>query len=593
MCGIAGELKFRNTRPPDSRAWRVVVDAMWRRGPDAGSVWSDDRAVVGCRRLSIMDRSADANLPMISSDGRYVLAFNGELYGHHYSAAALTRKGWRFRTSGDTEVVMATLVLHGVNALSGLNGMYALALYDAVDQRILLARDHAGIKPLYIRLRKDGVSFASELEVLLASPKTASNLAPSAIAAFLRLGHVPSTTPLCDGIRMLDAGTWTEWTIDGTSRSGRHFSLPTIRGSLAGIEAERAIAGALRAAIERQLIADVPIGSFLSGGIDSPLLAALAAELIDQPLHTFSIGWSNADQDEAVDASKYAHTIGSVHHVRALSEGDALDLYYNAIAATKEPLADEGIFPTLALSALAKEHVGVALSGEGADELFFGYVQRLQPAIAAGIANPAGRTALYSRMYGEVSDLVFARCFPGSSAWFQNLQLIASRPAESLSDWIRQCEYENYLPSVLLKTDRASMFHSLEVRVPYLDLDVIEAAMATDPNTMSSASGRVGKMPLRALLRQRTGYETAGKRGFTAPMNDWVRGPLRELTEAAIEQLSGLDAVPHDRAAIADMAADHFAGRIDAGMVLWRLVALDAWTSKIAALRRRAIPPIR
>ena len=580
MCGIAGEITAGAS--PREQDWAPLVDAMWRRGPDAGHVWSDDRCVIGCRRLAIMDPGSRADLPLVSPDGRWALGFNGELYGTQSAARALSREGWRFRTRSDSEIALAALALHGVEALRHFNGMYALAVYDADRHELLLARDHAGIKPLYVDLHADGLAFASELETLLTRPGAPPfRLRPEAIEAYLRLGLVPSAVPVTDSIRMLDPGAWLRWSAREGVVQGRHFELSSDAGDLRGDEADEALESALRSAVRRHLQADVPVGAFLSGGIDSPLIAAIASKVTGGDLETFSLAAEDAELDESADASRYAAAIGTRHRTSMLRGADAVELFETAVEATKEPAADEGILPTLALSQHAKQHVGVALSGEGADELFYGYVQRLRPVLDASPVEPRARAAAFAELYLELDVPAFRRCFPETTFGSAGDSLLVSAPIAGLPEWVRQHEYERFLPYVLLKTDRASMFHSLEVRVPFLDLEVLDVAARLDPTSCFTSDGALGKLPLRRLLRDRTGLETRAKRGFTAPVDSWVRGPLSGLAVVAADRLAGLEDVDHDPAAIQAMVSDHHAGRVSAGMMIWRLMVLDAWVTKV------------
>jgi len=580
MCGIAGEITRRGCAGPDRRSWEPIVDAMWRRGPDASGIWADGVALLGCRRLAVMDPDPRATLPLVSADGRFVLAYNGELYDHRRLRAELTCEGWTFRTTGDAEVVLAALALRGRETLAHLNGIFALAFYDERERRLLLARDMAGVKPLYLLTHPGGAIFASEFELLLETPTgRAGSVDPVAMAAYLRLGHIPAPMSMLTDARMLEPGAWIECSFDGPARSGRASRLKPTTGTLRGRDARDAIETALRNAIRRQVVSDVPVGFFLSGGIDSPLIAALAAQESDVPIQTFSLGSSDVTIDESSDARRYAAAIGSTHYSLELSTAHTDDLLANVVAATKEPLADEGIFPTLAISALAREHVTVVLSGEGADELFFGYVQRQTCVLGGGATE--GVYERYEEMYNDFPHATFEWCFPGvgrasGGPW----QQAADKP-DGLHALVRRCEFERFLPFILLKTDRASMFHSLEVRVPFLDLEVIDAALAVDPQELVNARGTAGKLALRQLLRQATGHETSPKRGFTAPMDSWIRGPLRDATASAVRRGGGLEHVPHDRTALVELADAHFAGRIDAGMALWRLLILDAWCEKV------------
>jgi asparagine synthase (glutamine-hydrolysing) len=583
MCGICGGFSVDAT-PPDWDWWEQCADAMWRRGPDDRGVVADEHTVLANRRLSVMDPRDVGHLPMESRDGRFALAFNGELYNFRELRDRLTARGHRFDSHGDSEVLLAALVEWGTGALDRLNGMFALAFHDRTRHELLLARDHAGIKPLYVLEDPRGLVFASEYDVCFRHPWADGRSAdPAAVAAYLRWGHVPAPLGHHRGVGMLPAGSWTTIDASGRRRSRRYCRGPAgIRARHGGPRpSAEEVDAVLSEAVGRQTVADRPVGSLLSGGVDSPLIAALHTELSGGPVHTFSVAMADPLLDESADARIQATALASRHHTTRLDEQRAGELFEQVVDATHEPLADEGIFPTLAVMELAAEHVTVVLSGEGGDELFWGYVQRQLDAVR-------GRPGGYAAAYLDASPAAFTACFPHLPVVAPDgpeLDLMAGDPG-GRAQLVRDFELEHYLGFILLKADRASMYHSIEQRVPLLDRAVVELAGQLDWTDCVDTGSGLGKLPLRRALRAWTEHVPGPKRGFTAPIGSWLRTSLRDRAEESLSRLDGLETVEVDTVALAALWQRHLAGRSDTdeGMLLFRLVMLDQW---LASLSRR------
>lgn len=585
MCGICGRFSIEPT--PASRAlWNDLIDVMWRRGPDDRGLLYDQHCVLGARRLCVMDLSGSGHLPMESACGRFQLAFNGELYNFAELRVQLQAQGHRFRSSGDSEVVLTAFQQWGLQALDRFNGMFALAFYDRTDRSLTVARDHAGIKPLYVLEDPRGIVFASQYDQIMAHPWASSrSVDPEAVGMYLRLGHIPAPRGYLRGTGMLPPGSWLRINPSGRVRRGRWFRFtPGARARPCPEEIETVIAEA----VTRQSVSDAPIGSLLSGGIDSPLVASLLAQRGQQVTSTYSIGMQDSRLDESEAAAAYAAAIRSVHRTRVLDTSRVFELVDEAIAATCEPLADEGMLPSLLVSHLAREDVTVALSGEGGDELFWGYWRRQSALLAPGPAthSPAGHR--YLRHLAEITPATFAHCFPDLDWWpggEPGYDFDSSSP-ERLAEMLRLCEYEMYLPFILLKADRASMHHSLELRVPLLDREVVELSQGLTFRDCMDFTEGLGKMPLRHALERQTGFSTRAKRGFTAPIDAWIRGLLRDAVSASLRDLRGLDSIEIDRSAVTGLLDRHLEGQENNGTMLWRILCLDRWLAKEESVRR-------
>lgn len=584
MCGIVGRFSIEPV-PDTTDLWDELVDTMWRRGPDDRGLLADERCVLGARRLAVMDPSGAGHLPMRSDCGRYRLAFNGELYNFRDLRAQLERAGHRFRSSGDSEVVLRSLQHWGPAALERFNGMFALAYRDRVDQSLLLARDHAGIKPLYVLTDPRGVVFASQFDQIMAHPWADGRpVDPEAVAMYLRLGHIPAPRAYLAGTEMLPPGSWLR--VDAAGRTERRRYVRFEPGGRKRPSQEE-IEATVRTAVARQSVSDAPVGCLLSGGIDSPLVAAYAGDARLDPLPTFSIGMEDADLDESADARRYATEIGSAHRVRTLGAAQVDDLLADAVDATCEPLADEGILPALLVSGLAREHVTVALSGEGGDELFWGYYPRQSAVLGGRDLDHFGHR--YLAHFADFTRAQFTSCFPGLDWWPAGEPAFDTPHPADPAEAVRRVELDVFLPFILLKADRASMYHSLEVRVPLLDREVVDLAAGLSGDDCLDLDAGVGKAPLRRALRTRLGLGTSGKRGFTAPMDTWARTVLRDRIADSLRTVRGLESVDVDLPALRGLLDRHGRGEENNGMALWRVLCLDLWVGKQRAAAGKSV----
>lgn len=609
MCGLVGVIAFADTEDLDSSI-RPLVAMIARRGPDDEGMWTDGRrCALGFRRLAILDLSPSGHQPMTTEDARYTLVFNGEIYNFREIRAELEALGHRPRSSGDAEVLLLALRQWGRDALRRLNGMFALGFYDAYERRLLLARDHAGIKPLYVAQTSKGVVFGSQYNQLLAHPWCRDAPVDAAgLGLYLRLGFLPTTHGLHRGVGQLQAGQWMQVDAFGLISTGQFFDLPKLSApTLRGNSAIDALDDALARAVRRHLESDVSVGVLLSGGIDSPLIAAEARRQHGATMPAFTIGVDVPVHDETDDARRYADEIGLTHIVEQISSSDALALLDDVVAASTEPTADYSMFPTLMVSRLARRNVKVVLSGDGGDELFWGYPDRFGSAIAQapyfGWPRPARYAAiaarrwlrrgaatrdilnfdslgrLYQRKHTLTAEADLSGIFPtlpGVPPEFRMFQFEGTDPEEA-AQWVRWNEFHIHLSRVLAKVDRASMFHSLEVRVPLLDKEVIDVAWRTDWRSCLDLPSRRGKIPLRAVLARRVRHQTTAKKGFTVPMQAWLTGPLRPLVNDLLLEREELLGLPIQRRAIAHLEAKLRAGDGSKAWGLWLLLSLALW----------------
>jgi asparagine synthase (glutamine-hydrolysing) len=592
---------------------------MARRGPDGEGHWSDGQfSILAYRRLAIIDLSDNARQPMLTKDGRYALVYNGEVYNFRELRRELEYEGARFRSTGDTEVVLHALAHWGNSALSRFNGMFALGFYDCIKKRLLLARDHAGIKPLYYILTRQGLLFASQYDQILAHHwSRESHISPAALGLYLRLGYIPAPYALLQDTYMLEPGSWLEVSNESRVRRGRFFEFSIGEPSLSGEEAYEAVDAAITSAVRRHLMSDVPLGTFLSGGIDSPLVAAKMRAVSNDTIRAFTIGTNGDRHDESVDATAYAHEIGVEHLVEQVMPDTVLEILNDVVAACGEPFADYSIFPTILVSRLARRHVKVMLSGDGGDELFWGYPDRfasvlenlesfaqksspssvrwdLQKLLTIGNGHqdlrwPRNIGDIYRIKHTYQSEGWLKRIFPDLPQWPADFALFTYTGLEPdrTAQWLRWNEFVGYLTRILLKVDRASMYHSVEVRVPLLDREVVEVATRINWQSCLDVKRRVGKLPLRHSLARHVKHQTWTKRPFTVPMDAWLRGPLRRIFEETLLHRREILGLPLNKEAARAIFERHLSGQANYDLILWTLLSLVLWEERYRLGRLR------
>lgn len=612
MCGITGVFtRHSSAAAAETDAVVGMTGMMRRRGPDDEGFWRDERVSLGFRRLSIIDLSDRGHQPMESADGRIVLVFNGELYNHVELRRELEAAGRRFRSTSDTEVVLEALAAWGRDALRRFNGMFALAWYDRPRRSLSLARDPLGIKPLYYMTDKRGIVFGSQFDQLLSHPWShGRQIERASLDLYLQLGYVPAPYGLVAGTSLLPAGHVLEVSGERTGPPIAYWRFPDPAARLLqGDEAVDLVEDVIERAVARQMRADVPVGTFLSGGVDSPLVCAAMAKLTSDPIRTFTIGSNDEKYDESGDALEFAEALRTTHRALLLDGDSMIELLDDVVSAYGEPFADHSAIPTFMVAALAREDVKVVLSGDGGDELFWGYnrfVMMLRsrrlfrlPRVARSAAYVAGKAApalrpregvllptmgdWFRTAHSAFKPHELASIAPGSTGFPPGFEQFGQPDISSdaaLAQWLRREEVGGFLQRVLLKVDRASMHHGLEVRVPLLDLEVVEAAAAIDP-AASVGHGR-GKLVLRAALSKAypTVDTTKPKRGFSVPMRTWLHTTLRPAFE---DLVLGRDPFPggtFDRTAIRALYDADARGEVNRTQGLWNLLALQLWAER-------------
>lgn len=621
MCGICG-----STSDPERRAVAAMCRALGHRGPDDEGTYlgADGRLALGARRLSVIDLE-DGHQPRPNEDATVWTAFNGEIYNRPALQERLLGRGHRLRGHSDTELLPHLYEEHGEGLVHLLEGMFALAIWDAGAERLLLARDRFGEKPLFYARRRGGLVFASELGALLAGLGSTPDVDPAAFDAFFALGYVPGPGgSILEGIRQLPPGHLLSWERgSGTVVERRYWSPPEPVSEAPEPPRELAAEAGrlLRRSVRSRLAADVPLGVFLSGGVDSSLLAALAAEASPRPLKTFTVGYEEGDgtYDERADARRVAALIGSEHAEVVLGSGAAAELVPPLLAALDQPLADPAVVPLHAVARFAREQVTVAVGGEGADELFGGYPRY------AWLGRAPQEWPWNGRAGAALRGLV-PRPRPEASRSRRALDLLVPRPlAERQLDWVTggralgrgelygprlrervgadpvlaavQAQLDasrsasvpgalmhldrvGWLPDdVLVKADRASMLASLELRTPYLDRELAEFAASVAPSVHLAGGG---KQLLRLLLAELLPQAPRrAKRAFVPPVAAWLRGPLGATMATQIAS-GALYREGWIRPEVATRLLDeHRRGGADRSGLLWPLLAAGLWLDRL------------
>jgi asparagine synthase (glutamine-hydrolysing) len=633
MCGICGVLSL-DGRPVSRPVLARMTETITHRGPEASGVWLEpDAGVVGLgnTRLRIVDRSVTADQPMGSDDGRVQITFNGEIYNHRELRRVLVATGARFRTTSDTEVILRLYEARGERAITEIDGMFALAIWDGGRRSLLLARDRVGKKPLYYAEAPGLFAFASEIKALLQHPALAPEIDTTALATFFVHGYTPCPTTLYRSVRQVPPGHTLMVDPSGGLRLAEYWDAPA--GPTGEPPSEETAAGEVRrlltAAVERRLVADVPVGAFLSGGIDSSIVVGLMARLRPDPVRTFSIGFAG---DPAFDETHYAGLVArrfNTRHTTFVVEPSAVELIERLVWHHDGPFGDSSAVPTYLLARLAREHVTVALTGDGGDELFAGYLRfyatllcerlpaslrmaahrmaallpetgssrgvlhRLKRLAAAAQLPPLERLARWVSVFHDDLPRLLPRAENGNPAR-PRASIPAAAPLGPDAGLLHRLLYLNFktylLDDLLVKMDRSSMAHALEVRSPFLDTSLVEFAFGLPDHFL--LRGRTTKWLLRRAFRDLVPPEilTRGKMGFGVPLQKWFRGDLREYLGDHLIGPGVRLAQYVDAGYVRRLCEEHVGGRADHSHRLWTLLTFEVWLRELPSWVAPAVP---
>jgi asparagine synthase (glutamine-hydrolysing) len=621
MCGICGKIYFDPERLVTQQEVLQMSHTLAHRGPDGEGVWANGNVGLAHRRLAIIDLRAIAAQPMSNADGSVWITFNGEIYNFRELRADLEARGYRFRTQSDTEVIIHAYEAYGRGCLERLRGMFAFAIWDARTRVLLLARDRVGKKPLFYWVGRDCLLFASEIKALLAD--RAVPLAPDPIAVdhFLALHYVPAPHTAFQGIYKLPAAHWLE-VRHGQIETGRYWKLRyTPKQHLTEQDAMAELRWRLAEAVRLRLVSDVPLGAFLSGGIDSSAVVAYMAQEAASPVRTFAVGFEENAFDERPFARMVAERYGT-EHTEMVVKAPVTDILPRLVWHYDEPFGDSSAVPSYAIAALTRQYVTVVLNGDGGDENFAGYdryfmhrmlchgdkvprqVWRTVAALTRRLPVAWHHHVLYKRLAKAVELLAqvperryvrwFGLCTPeerhhlytaafratvgGSDPEALFVEVFGQSDAEEWTDAALAADVQLYLADdLLVKMDRATMAHSLEARSPFLDHSLMEF-VASLPAHFKLA-GRNKKYLLKAALRGVLPDVVLDrpKMGFSAPIAHWFCDELREMAYDVLLSPTALQRGYFRKQAMAQLLDEHCAGRQDHAETLWQLLVLELW----------------
>lgn len=623
MCGFSGYFTNKKFSTDESSLLEAMGRSIINRGPDGGGYWFDSAAGIGLshRRLAIVDLTAAGHQPMHSSSGRFVIAFNGEIYNHGELRALLEESGLSPTWNGhsDTETLLECFEHWGIDkTLQATVGMFAIALWDTRQNELVLARDRLGEKPLYWGWQNDVLLFGSELKALKIHPAFCADIDRDALALYLRHNYVPAPYSIYQGIEKLKPGHYVRIAIDQRRSDVKAFPFWSFNRAVeAGLASPlqsdaNAVVDTLEAqlseSIGMQMLADVPLGAFLSGGVDSSLVVGLMQKQSPRPVKTFTIGFSEAGFNEAEHALAVSRHLGTEHTEIYVQSKDALDVIPDLPNIYCEPFADSSQIPTFLVSRLARQQVTVTLSGDAGDELFGGYnPYQFAPRIWGKISQVplplrrfASATLKALPIKGKVEKLVDILDTPSREDFYRQLVSHWKTPSsvvigakepitvldtssawpatQRYEEWMMAMDAQTYMADdILVKVDRAAMASSLETRVPMLDHRVVELAWRI-PLDMKIRGG-VGKWVLREVLYRHVPRELIErpKKGFSIPIATWLRGPLRDWSESLLDEGRLRREGFFHPAPIRRAWEQHLSGRADHSSKLWGVLMFQAW----------------
>ena len=630
MCGISGIFDLREQRPPDGAVLARMNDSLFHRGPDEGGMHLEPGVALAHRRLSIIDL-ASGQQPLFNEDGSVVVVFNGEIYNYRELVPELQRLGHHFRTHSDTEVIVHAWEAWGEACVERFRGMFAFALWDRGRRTLFLARDRFGVKPLYYAMLEDGhCIFGSELKALMVHPLLRRDIDPLAVEEYFAYGYVPEPRTIYRGAAKLPPGHTLTLTVGRPAPApSAYWDMSFAPVTVASEEAaEDELIERLKESVRLRMIADVPLGAFLSGGVDSSAVVAMMAAVSRGPVNTCSIAFGDPRYNEIAYANEVAQRYRTYHHVDTV-DSDDFSLAARLAGVYDEPYADSSALPTYRVCELARKHVKVALSGDGGDENFAGYrryrwfryEERMRSLLPFGVRRPIfgalGRlypkadwaprvlrakttfealardtVAGYFHGVSQLADEQRARLFtPAFKRQLQGYRAVEvlrrharHAPRRDPLSLVQYLDMKTYLPGdILTKVDRASMAHALEVREPLLDHELMGWVAGLPVNL--KLRGSEGKYLFKKAMEPYLPHDVLYRRkmGFAVPLENWFRGPLRETIRQAVLGGRLLDTGWFERRYLEELVREHQGGRRDYSVALWSLLMFDAFLGVSAA----------
>ena len=625
-------MSLASDRPVEERALSAMIDTLRHRGPDHGAIYrSDDGATgLGFRRLSIIDLRAAANQPIGNEDGSIQIVFNGEIYNFQELRKDLVANGHTFRSNSDSEVIVHLYEELGDRAIDRLDGMFGLAIWDSRRQRLVLARDRAGKKPLFYWQDAGRVVFASESKALLAHPGLDIQIDPEAIPYYLLYGYVPHPQTFYRGVQHVQPGTVMTFERNGAASSRTYWRLTfppadAVAPAVPRDEAVREVRTLVTAAVERRLVSDVPLGAFLSGGVDSTIIVGVMSQLMKEPVRTFSIGF---DGDPAFDETALARRTAArfgTRHTEFRVRPSAIDLMDTLVYHHDGPFADSSAIPTYLVSKLTREHVTVALTGDGGDEVFAGYL-RFAAALAADrvprwlggmgaaalamLPTPGNerhwiargrrftravglsrqeRLVAWAGVFDQDLERVLGRQAKDPIDRCHHIRRLVAAPQASPLNQLLTANFHSYLhDDLLVKADRMSMANSLEARAPFLDRTLMEYVAGLPDHY--KLDGRTTKAILREAFADIIPAEVqrGAKKGFGVPIDAWFRTELRDYLRDNLLGPSARLGSYVDQGYVTTLVNQHLEHRANHGHRLWALLTLERWLALLPAWKARA-----
>lgn len=624
MCGITGKLHFNPSHAVDGPLIHRMNTLLTHRGPDSDGVWTDGAIGLGQRRLAIVDLSPTGYQPMCNEDGTIWITFNGEIYNHPEWMPKLEARGHRYRGRSDTETILHLYEEYGRDCVKHLRGMFAFALWDSKRRCLLLARDRFGQKPLLYAKTSEGsgLTFASELKAILQDATISDEIDYTALHHYLTYGYVPTPQTIFRHIRKLPPASTLLWQ-DGQLSIERYWTLSYApKLNISEEEAAEEVEAKLREATRIRLMSDVPLGAFLSGGVDSSAIVALMAEAMSEPVKTFTIGFDDQSFNETPFARQVAEQYSTDHHEFTVTP-DVFAVLPELVWAYGEPFADPSALPTYYVAKITRQHVTVALNGDGGDEAFAGYeryvanelsghyqrlpsflregiiapiarmlpepterkslVRRLKNFILAQSASPERRYARWlTLMDNQIKQKLYTKEFSARMAEIDSLTLLeqahAAANSAKLLDRGLFSDIHTYLPDdLLVKVDIATMIHSLEGRSPFLDHHLAEFAARLPVSY--KLRGRNGKYILKKAMAKHLPQSILGrdKRGFAVPIGRWFRKELRQMAIDVLLDSRALKRSVFDGEAVRTLLDEHVSGRMNHSRRIWQLLMLELW----------------